>query len=294
MAAYERQMEWKKRSVKSSSSSSSTNEDDLTFQPTLFTSKDTNTKYKVQPKTKELTIHAGSVHVERYEKARLAKAEAEKKLYGTGKGKPVQTTRPGYSMKMAKVQGRSNNGGHTSVDESAGNSTSTENTTTEDTPSRSESHDEEKTESTTKNVDVDTQSATHDEGIIKESSSKGDGTRQPIDRAKEKFEIDDDNIDMPEMDMTLKDMEEHLSIVQVLERERREWHAERAKLTHCIQLQQIELAARSSAAQETAALIAKEFARAIETFEERLEKVETRNEKELTEIKELLLRADKK
>ena len=88
--------------------------------------------------------------------------------------------------------------------------------------------------------------------------------------------------------------EEHLSIVQVLERERREWHAERAKLTHCIQLQQIELAARSSAAQETAVLIAKEFARAIETFEERLEKVETRNEKELTEIKELLLRADKK
>ena len=85
--------------------------------------------------------------------------------------------------------------------------------------------------------------------------------------------------------MTIKDMEDHLSIVQVLEKERREWHAERAKLTHCIHLQQVELASRSSAAQETAALIAKEFARVIEGFEERLLKVETDNERVIGELK---------
>ena len=89
----------------------------------------------------------------------------------------------------------------------------------------------------------------------------------------------DDFFGSPEGEMTIKDMEDHLSIVQVLEKERREWHAERAKLTHCIHLQQVELASRSSAAQETAALIAKEFARVIEGFEERLLKVETDNER---------------
>ena len=85
--------------------------------------------------------------------------------------------------------------------------------------------------------------------------------------------------------MTVKDMEDHLSIVQVLEKERREWHAERAKLTHCIHLQQVELASRSAAAQETAALIAKEFARVIEGFEERILKVETANEREIGQLK---------
>jgi len=38
-----------------------------------------------------------------------------------------------------------------------------------------------------------------------------------------------------------------LSIVELLERERREWHTERIKLIHCIHLQQLELAARASA-----------------------------------------------
>lgn len=278
-----------------SSSSTTQNEVDLTFQPTIFTSKDTNTKYKVQPGVKELTIQAGSVHVERYEKARLAKAEAEKKLYGTGKGKPVQTMRPGYSMKMASVQGRPNNtyitnksaDTHTS-EMTTGNTTSSENTTVEDLPQRSGSNREEKSES----------APAHDTGKTGVSGVSGvsdrelDGNRKGKQRVreKEKLEIDDDDIAAPEIDMTLKEMEEHLSIVQVLERERREWHAERAKLTHCIHLQQIELASRSSAAQETAALIAKEFARVIQSFEDRLEKVETRSEKELTQIKELLLK----
>lgn len=79
--------------------------------------------------------------------------------------------------------------------------------------------------------------------------------------------------------------EEELTIVEVLERERRQWHAERIKLIHCIHLQQLELTASSSAAQERASSIAKEFARAIEGFEERLVNMESNVQKELMAIK---------
>ncbi len=64
-------------------------------------------------------------------------------------------------------------------------------------------------------------------------------------------------------------------IVELLERERREWHTERIKLLHCIHLQQLELNQRSISAHERAADIAKEFASAIEKFEERLVSVES-------------------
>ena len=42
------------------------------------------------------------------------------------------------------------------------------------------------------------------------------------------------------------------SLMELLERERKEWHVERVKLVQCIHLQQLELASRASAAQETA------------------------------------------
>jgi hypothetical protein len=64
-------------------------------------------------------------------------------------------------------------------------------------------------------------------------------------------------------------------VVELLERERREWHAERIKLLHCIHLQQIELNQRSIAAHEKAAEIAKEFVSAIDRFEERLVSMES-------------------
>lgn len=45
----------------------------------------------------------------------------------------------------------------------------------------------------------------------------------------------------------------------MLERERKESHAERVKLIHCIHLQQIELTQRAVASHEKAAEIAKVF-----------------------------------
>jgi len=80
------------------------------------------------------------------------------------------------------------------------------------------------------------------------------------------------------------------AIVELLERERREWHLERVKLLQCVHLQQLELAARASAAQETAAAIAKEFAASIEAYELRLLALEGGMKAELVEIKELLKR----
>jgi hypothetical protein len=67
----------------------------------------------------------------------------------------------------------------------------------------------------------------------------------------------------------------------------RDWHDERTKLISCIHIQQIELMQRASAANERAAEIAKEFARAIEGFEERLYSVEENVQKEITVIRVL-------
>lgn len=87
---------------------------------------------------------------------------------------------------------------------------------------------------------------------------------------------------------------DEFSVVRQLERERREWHTERVKLVHCIHLQQVELAQKASAANERAAEIAKEFARAIEGFEERLVAVESNVQKEIMAIKSIAesLRSD--
>ena len=65
----------------------------------------------------------------------------------------------------------------------------------------------------------------------------------------------------------------------------RQWREEREKLIQCIHLQQLELSQRSVAAHERAADIAKEFARAIEGFEERLVSVEGTVQKEIMSIK---------
>jgi hypothetical protein len=77
--------------------------------------------------------------------------------------------------------------------------------------------------------------------------------------------------------------EEH--VVELLEKERREWYAERMKLIQCIHLQQLELTQRSSAAHDVAVDIAKEFARVIEGFEERLANIEDNVGKEISSIK---------
>ena len=74
-------------------------------------------------------------------------------------------------------------------------------------------------------------------------------------------------------------------IVELLERERRQWQAEREKLIQCIHLQQLELAQRNLAAQERALDIAKDFAQVVEAFEERLINIETNVQREISSLK---------
>lgn len=63
-------------------------------------------------------------------------------------------------------------------------------------------------------------------------------------------------------------------LVELLERERREWHKEREKLLDCIHMQQVVLNQQSIAAHERAAEIAKELLKTIERFDARLYAVE--------------------
>ncbi len=74
-------------------------------------------------------------------------------------------------------------------------------------------------------------------------------------------------------------------IIELLERERRQWQDEREKLIQCIHLQQLELTQRSMAAHERAVDIAKDFARLIGAFEERLVAVETNVQKEIASLR---------
>jgi hypothetical protein len=77
-------------------------------------------------------------------------------------------------------------------------------------------------------------------------------------------------------------------IVELLERERRQWQSERERLIQCIHLQQLELTQRSMAAHDRAVDIAQEFAKAIEMFEDRLLAVETNVQRELRSMREVV------
>ena len=58
-------------------------------------------------------------------------------------------------------------------------------------------------------------------------------------------------------------------------------------MVHCIHLQQLELSQRASAAHDRATDIAKDFARVIECFEERLVAVENNVQTELLALKKI-------
>jgi hypothetical protein len=74
-------------------------------------------------------------------------------------------------------------------------------------------------------------------------------------------------------------------IIEMLKRGRRQWQTERERLIQCIHLQQLEISQRSLAAHERAVDVAKDFAKLIETFENRLETVESNVQKELSGLK---------
>ena len=81
--------------------------------------------------------------------------------------------------------------------------------------------------------------------------------------------------------------EDDETLIEMIDRERRDWHKERMQFVQCIQLQQVELEQRAVAAHDRAAEIAKEFARAIGGFEERLCAIEDHVHKETMGLKSI-------
>lgn len=80
--------------------------------------------------------------------------------------------------------------------------------------------------------------------------------------------------DVPQYELREIDASAEEPLVEVIERERRQWHEERMELLKCIHMQQVELNQRSIAAHERATEIAKELAKTIELFDARLFAVE--------------------
>ena len=225
---------------------------DLTFQPTFFTSKDTLKKFCVSDKVGALTAQAGGQHVERYAKARAMQEEAERKLYGR-KGSAAKGTQVQYGHAgYATSAGASQKGVHSVAGPES------EDTMPSSTPAA-------RVSSPLRCTDLNS-------------------------RGGYEFAADQDNVRGRDADRAAEAaLQREYSVVEVLERERREWHSERVKLVQCIHLQQLELAARASAAQETAGAIAKEFAHAIESYDERLLVMENLVKHELADIKALIV-----
>jgi hypothetical protein len=222
----------------------------------FFTSKDTLHKFPVSDKVGNLTAYAGANHVDRYEKARQMKEEAERKMYG--KKKPTTNSQRSTHLYSTQVK----NIITTNTNSNYSNTNSTQDST----------------------------------GMVIDDLAMGTPAVNGADGGgmdgSGPFTYADLHNNNSNQDVRAADVEAALarefSVVEVLERERREWAAERIKLVQCIHLQQMELAARASAAQETAATIAKEFASTIEVYEERLLNVEAMVMMEMKDMKALL------
>lgn len=271
-ALYAKQLEWKKGSAQRAKGGTVDTGEELTFQPVFYTSKDTARKFKVTEKVGALTAVSGSAHVDRFKKASELKEEAHRRLYGTGVGGyPSKNKRAVGQLKGAYSYGGGAEEAAVSGREEGGDAM----------PPSYESHQPDglsgyavvhdpphgRDASRSPNRHASSSSSSGSGG----GGGRGDGFQQQQGFALPAHNAADD-----------------YAVVELLERERREWHLERVKLLQCVHLQQLELAARASAAQETAAAIAKEFANSIESYELRLLAVETGVQKELAEIKELL------
>ncbi len=219
-AIYAKQVEWKKSSASRAKDNVGGDETDLTFQPVFYTSKDTAHKFKVAEKVGALTAAAGSAHVDRLKKAAAIKDEANRKLYGVssnvGKKKPafganVVQGAGSYSAALSAAQGVGSSDG--AIQEAVSGTLGYA-----DVLAASAST-------------VSSSSAAHSSSLAAQTHKDG-GT----------------NVRTRNTPESLAAMDEY-ALVEVLERERREWHQERVKLLQCIHLQQLELAARASAAQ---------------------------------------------
>lgn len=251
-----------------------------TFQPHFHTSKDTNNKYKVNERARELTVASGSRHIERQQHAREVKEENEKKILGQFKKTSKEKNKDRHDASL-------NVCGDGYVHHMSGNPDdeySSLNINVSTNEAKSDANDE---ESNLDTPDNNNNTTSREEGDVKEDKEVPPLPSSQISSPLASFKLPDDQYtDLPKIFDTELNMDE-VSIVQLLERERQSWHAERLQLAQCIHLQQRELQERSSAAQETAAMIAKEFARAIETFEQRIVAIESTVEKEVKGIREV-------
>lgn len=85
-----------------------------------------------------------------------------------------------------------------------------------------------------------------------------------------------------------EDSEDDEPLIELFERERKKWAAEREKLIQCIHLQQIELNNRALSSHEKAIEIAKDFSSVIQIFEDRLSKIENNMSSDINNIKSSL------
>jgi hypothetical protein len=320
---YEKQVEWKRNQASRARTSSGKDDEDVTFQPVFFTSKDTSRKFRVTEKVETLSAVAGSHHVDRFKKAAQLREEAHRKLFGgptasataAAAASASVTAGNGSSATLKKAAKLGTVGAGSGMQNtgyaSIGLRTGTATTGTaayysgagtgfmgsgDDALPVPHPPVEESRSSSSSSSGSSSSSNTADIGTLPVPSSAAAAAppnawggcpsyRMPHNAAASDASAFASTSPSPSPSA------DDYAVVEILERERREWHAERTKLVQCIHLQQLELAARASAAQETAGAIAKEFAASIEEYEARLVLVESSVQRELEEVKDMLRRA---
>ena len=294
---YEKQVQWKRnQAYRAKTENGNKDEEDMTFQPIFFTSKDTSRKFRVNEKVETLTTVAGNHHVDRFKKAAQLREEAHRKLYGqvssmgNGKGQGVgKNPRPispqaskhshphsGYSTTGMPARSSSSSSSSSSYSTNAGSNANTQSTSPFTSP-RSFLHAQASGGGGEESLSVN-----YGASVIQEATKAAMLGATGTGAGALAYNM------QAQLDASAAAEADDYSVVELLERERREWHAERTKLVQCIHLQQLELAARASAAQETAGTIAKEFAVSIEDYEARLMAVEGQVQRELGDIKDML------
>ena len=259
---YEKQMEWRKASAsKAAQSTAKDVSKDHSFTPIFYTQLSTVKPF--EGPARDLTESAGKVFIDRNARARREKQMMEDKLYGRTRKTPAAAagvTIPASAAAAAAAASSdpsSSKPGPVLIGESRAASGSRGDKAASPSPVVSR-----KMASAGEECDSPLAEKQLQETLLKFGQGAGG-----VDGSGDIHSLDE------------------MSVVEILEHERRQWHAERIKLIHCIHLQQLELAASGSAAQGRASEIAKEFARAIEGFEERLVNMESNVQKELLTIK---------
>lgn len=220
----------------------------------IFQSKTNSSLFKIDPPTRR-TEGSSNNHIERNIRARKVKEEQQSKVYWKGlktSSKKIPSNLPFQGLK------NENNNKDSSPDD-----------------------DEELLDSDNWREQCDTDMLDVENIDVKEgrqikyNGSNDRSTYSTTDNHYQQYNVESDEADDEKL-------------IQMLERERREWYIERTKLVNCIQLQQVELNQRSLAAHDKAVDIAKDFARVIEGFEQRLLTVEENVHKELVSIRTIM------